>query len=286
VNDSFSSPKWQIMPLIEIAEHSLTVLQLAELDLQWANPFEPARSVLAWMRRNEFDAAPVIDSDPYSYIGAEWLEPDGRPVKEHARPIDSSTLVSADLGLADGISRLMSRPYYFVLKGDRLCGIVTRADLQRPTVNMVLFSLILAAESAVKVIILDYLGPSWFDHLGAERQEKARDIYDLRVKDNAQVTLLECLMISDRLHLLSKCQPVLSALGFSSKKQFNKWKEQITEVRDNLAHGGTLLHAESDPVRAIQLFEDIRSFAQRIWDVTQDRPALARTGSMNSEIRD
>ena len=269
MTDSWSSPEWQIRPLIEIAERSLTVLHLAELDLQWADPAQSARSAREWMRQSGFDAAPVNDNNTYRFIGNEWLVPDERPVREHARPIDSSLLVSADLGLVDGISRLKRQPYYFVLQGDKLCGIVTRADLQRPTVNMVLFSLILTSESAINVIIPNYLGPSWFGQLPASRQEKAEMIFSLRVKENTQTTLLECLMLSDRLHLLGKCQPVVSALGFRSKTQFEKWKKQITPVRDNLAHGGTLLHAEPDPVHAIQLFEGIRSFARRLWDVTQ-----------------
>jgi hypothetical protein len=42
-------------------------------------------------------------------------------------------------------------------------------------------------------------------------------------------------------------------------------KRPLVRLRDNLAHGGGLLQAESDPVRAIELFEDVRSFAERIW---------------------
>jgi hypothetical protein len=74
-------------------------------------------------------------------------------------------------------------------------------------------------------------------------------------------------MLHDRLHLLGNCDRVVPELGFASGKQFKSWKERLVKLRDNLAHGGGLLHAESDPVQAIQLFEDVRSFAERIWEL-------------------
>lgn len=73
--------------------------------------------------------------------------------------------------------------------------------------------------------------------------------------------------LHDRLRLLAKCYRVVSELGFASGKQFRCWKKRLVNLRDNLAHGGGLLHAESDPVDAIELFEDVRSFAETIWEL-------------------
>ena len=36
-------------------------------------------------------------------------------------------------------------------------------------------------------------------------------------------------------------------------------------IRDTLAHGGGLLHARPDPVEAIQLLNDVRGFAEKVW---------------------
>jgi hypothetical protein len=241
---------------MEIVENSLTVLQLAELDLKRADPARSAEQTCQWMHKNGFDAAPLDEPEPYRFVGASWLEPNGDAVIGQARVIDATLLVSSDLGLADGVSRLKARPYYFVLQRDNLQGIVTRADLQRPAVGMVLFSLILTSEAAANVIIDRCLGRTWIEHLPVKQ-----------VRTNTQVTRLECLMLHDRLHLLGNCDRVVPELGFASSKQFKSWKERLVKLRDNLAHGGGLLHAESDPVQAIQLFEDVRSFAERIWEL-------------------
>jgi hypothetical protein len=265
LSHSWSTRELQLAPLMEIVENSLTVLQLAELGLQRADPTWSAGQAYQWMRQHGFDAAPLDEPEPYRFVGASWLEPSGDPVVGQSRPIDATLLVSSDLGLADGVSRLKTHPYYFVLQRDNLQGIVTRADLQRPAVGMVLFSMILTSETAANVIIDRCLGTTWIEHLAAEQQARVNEIFNQRLRTNTEVTMLECLMLPDRLRLLGKCDGIVSELGFSSGKKYKNWKERLVNLRDNLAHAGSLLHAEADPVHAIELFEDVRSFTERIW---------------------
>jgi hypothetical protein len=81
--------------------------------------------------------------------------------------------------------------------------------------------------------------------------------------------MLECLTLRDRLNLLTECgSPVISRLGCASNEQFTIWMKSLIRLRNNLAHGGTLLHAQSDPIHAIELFESVRAFSQRIWELT------------------
>jgi hypothetical protein len=267
LSSSWSRRELQLAPLMEIVENSFTVLQLAELDLKRADPAWSAEQTLRWMREHGFDAAPLDEPESYSFVGASWLKRTGDPVVRQARRIDATLLVSSDLSIADGISRLKAHPYYFILQRDSLRGIVTRADLQRPAVGMVLFSLILTSEAAANVIIGRSLGPAWIEHLSAEHRARVSGIFNQRLRANTEVTMLQCLMLHDRLRLLEKCDRVVSELGFSSGKEFKKWKKRVVNLRDNLAHGGCLLHAESDPINAIDLFEGVRSFAERIWDL-------------------
>ena len=193
LTNSWSTRELQLRPLMEIVENSLTVLQLAELDLKRADLAWSAEQTCQWMHENSFDAAPLDEPDPYRFVGASWLESNGAPVIGQARLIDATLLVSSDLGLADGVSRLKAHPYYFVLQRDNLQGIVTRADLQRPAVGMVLFSLILTSEAAANVIIDRCLGPTWIEHLTVEQRSRVNEIFNQRLRTNTQVTRLECL---------------------------------------------------------------------------------------------
>ncbi len=84
------------------------------------------------MHRHGFDAAPIDEPEPHRFVAASWLVPNGDPVVLQARPIDATLLVSSDLGLADGVSRLKEHPFYFVPQRDNLQGIITRADPSAP----------------------------------------------------------------------------------------------------------------------------------------------------------
>jgi hypothetical protein len=72
-------------------------------------------------------------------------------------------------------------------------------------------------------------------------------------------------MLGDRLKLLGKSVTLLSLLGFGDRRAYTEWKEQLGRLRDTLAHGGSLLDEERDPVRAIELFDSVRRFAEKIW---------------------
>jgi hypothetical protein len=178
--NSWLTRELQLAPLMEIVENSLTVVQLAELDLKRADPVWSADQTHQWMLRRGFDAAPLDEQEPHRFIGVSWLEPNDDPVVEQARPIDATLLVSSDLGLVDGVARLKTHPYYFVLQRDNLQGIVTRADLQRPAVGMVLFSLILTSEAAANVIIDRCLGPTWIECLPAKQKARVNEIFNQR----------------------------------------------------------------------------------------------------------
>lgn len=265
-----SSREVHLGTLLRIAESSLAVTHLAELDLKKAAPDWTARQTLEWLWGNGFDAAPIDEPEIRRLVVKDVLLPDDEPVIRQAQPMDAAMLVSSDLSLADGVSRLTALPFYFVLKQDQVKGVVTRGDLQRPAVSMVVFGLILAAESAMSVLIERHLGPSWMDGMnGAQRRDVAK-IFEDRRRTNTEVTPLECLMLHHRLDLVAHCPDVISALGFTSGKKFKAWKVRLGRLRDTLAHGGGLLHAEPDPLCAIELFKDARSFAEGLWKLVAD----------------
>lgn len=247
--------------LRQIAENALRVTALAETDLQWVKPEWTAKQTSDWMQKRGFDAAPVDDPETHRVVVAQSLTPSDDPVVMQARPLDAGLLVSSDLSLADGIMRLKRQQFYFVLHKDQLQGIVTRADLQRPAVSMIIFSLILVSEAAMREIISRHMASEWFEKLRPAARVEVEEVYEVRRRTNTEVSKLDCVMIHDLLALLHTCTGVIEQLGFT-KSQFRKWKEQLRLLRDTLAHGGGLLHAEPDPLRAIRLFEDVRSFAE------------------------
>jgi hypothetical protein len=260
--------------LLPIIETSLTVVHLAESDLQYLDPAQHVAAARDWMSRKGFDAAPVREPRPHRYVALAELTGKSGTVEEVAVAIDARLLVAADTGLAEGVAMLAASPFYFVMSRNELTGIVTRADLQRPAVTIVALGLILTAEAGMNRIIEACL-PDWLDRLGTAR-ESVEELYQQRRRTNAEIGYLECLMLHQRMKLLSKCPDVVDQLGLQGKERFLGWKEELVGLRDVLAHGGGLLDREPDPVTAIQLFHEVKRFTHAVWSLI---PAPVRSVS-------
>ena len=163
------------------------------------------------------------------------------------------------------------------MAGHELVGVVTQADIQRPAVSMVTLSLILSAEEAMNDIIERSLGEQWLGRLSPGRQAKVRGVYDERKRANVEISLLQCLMLEDRLDLLGHCQAALEGLSFGSRTAFERWSSRLKILRNVLAHGDTILDAEQDPVKAIDLFMQTRRFAEATSQVAGRRAARRPT---------
>ena len=127
---------------------------------------------------------------------------------------------------------------------------------------MIIFSLILASETAMREITSRNLASVWFEKLRPAAKTEVETVYNNRVKNNTEVTKLDCLMIHDLLALMNECTGIVTQLGFT-KSQFKKWKERLRLLRDTLAHGAAYFTPRPDPMRAVQLFEDVRGFAEK-----------------------
>lgn len=255
--------------LVEIAENSLNVLYLAETNLQYIDSSWTVGEAREWLEMNGFDAAPIAEEKPHRFFALDVEANDDDPLPEVALPIDAARLVTSSLGLADGVAFLAMEPYYFVMEGSRLVGIVTRADLQRPAVSMVALSLILAAEARMGVLIKGWVGPGWESHLSDERRAKLGEILEDRRRRNVEIGLIDCLMLGDRLKLLGKSDALIGTLSYRDVGSYRGWKEELGGLRDTLAHGGSLLDEQRDPVKAIELFAAVRRFAEAIWSVAE-----------------
>lgn len=274
-------PGDRLLPsLLRIAETALTVGDLAETDLWYVEPEWSAIEAHERLVKQDFDYAPVRESRPHRYVARVALEDKRGTVDDEARTIDAAHLVTSTLGLAAGISILQPEGFYFVLTGDRLSGIVTYADVQKAPVSMVTLALILAAEVGVSRLIAGWMPETWRDFLSEKQRADAQSVFDQRRQHNTEIGPLECLTLPIRLQLLLK-HPILRAEFFpGTRGEFNRWQETLLNLRNTLAHGGTIFGAESDPVRAIDLFNEVRDFAERVWQFPAAPTAVSAVGGL------
>ena len=256
--------------LLRVPLGAFTAGDYATSELWVAPPDMTARDAYSFMRQQGFDVAPVDDDRVYRYILCGEASGE-ETVAEVARPISVSDVVSSSYSLAGSIGRLRDVDCLFVLSSDGGVGaLITPADLQRPAVAMVALSLILAAEAALTRLIRHRQpDDGWISGLSDARLEKARSVFADRQRHHAEIELLDCIMLDDRLTLVRKDKALCEEIGYPSGKAARRWFERLSDARDDLAHGGNLLNVEQSPLQAIDFFFDTRDFALRCWQLVE-----------------
>lgn len=231
-------------------------------------PRQPAWEAAAELAAREFDVAAVADDPINRFVTLEALQSSKGTVAGVARPIRASDIVSANLPLDDLFSVLAARPEVFVIEGDRVTGLVTRSDLQSPAVGVLVFAHLLAIEGALAALLLDEFGTEVLDQLPAARREKAEKAYANAAEMGVQIGIGEGLNLSDWLTLTKRSRRLLATLG-TSATQWEKRTSRLVSMRDDLAHGRTILHRR-DAESAIQAFVDARTLADELWTVVTE----------------
>jgi hypothetical protein len=257
--------------ILEIAETSLRAGHLATRDLWCVESRWSVREALRRMDDVDFDAAPVRDQPIRRYVVKQELgEAPGGLVEDFAHPIDPRRLLTSDLGLVDALDALATPGFLFVLERDGVVGIITPSDLQRVPVAMLVLSIILAAEVGMnRIIAASHSENEWVNLLPMERRRDLDRQYQKRIQRRTQTSLLDLLTLRDRLRLVGLAPQGIPILGFESLADLESWSQRLADIRNDLAHGRTLLDAEPDPLEALGLVRAIRSFAERIWDAVE-----------------
>jgi CBS domain-containing protein len=261
-----------IPSLRKLVESTVTVADIVTTPVFSLSPDETAVDALATLDARDFDIAGVAADPIARYVTREALADPTGTVYGVSAAILGTDCVEKGLPLADIVDVLSRRPHVFVLDNDRIRWIITHADLQAPAVSVVCLTFLVAIETGLAPIVVGTLGEGWFDFLPLKRQEKAWEIYEGKRENNTATGLEDCLYFSDWLNLASKNEAVLAGLEFASTTDFERFTGSFTNLRNDLAHGGTLLDGAT-PQKAIERFQRIRSLAERVWDLrSRDDP--------------
>jgi hypothetical protein len=264
---SLSSP---LPSLRSIVERAVTVRDIVGDPIWTVLPSAKAREAATILAVRDFDVAGLAEDPVTRYVSREALIGARGAVQRVAQPMLASDVVASDLPLADLMTALRTREYLFVLDHDRIRWIVTRADLQAPAVGMVVLTYLVAIEIAMAELVVSELGDSWPDHLTDQRRSRALEIFERRQKDNAAIGLQDCLYFGDWLYLAARAPAVREALGAPSTRALEGAIGFFAEMRNGLAHGGSILDGSSSE-EAIDRFIRIRNFADLIWQLIDRR---------------
>ena len=188
-----------------------------------------------YMFQRDFDVLGVVNSDGeiVGYIKKEDLG-DGL-VGEYVRPITNSLLISNNTSFSTLLPVLTNNSFAFVLNENEINGIITKADINKPLVRLYLFGIISLFEMHINFWIGKYLKQEIKEVLSEKRYETALKVYNLRQKSNDQLTMLECIQLSDKRDILSSYPEFLKQFD-CSRNEFERLMRTTETIRNEIAH--------------------------------------------------
>jgi predicted transcriptional regulator len=253
--------------LRELFERAVTVRYIAGFQLVTCRAEDDTADARSQMDRYGYDMLPVItDGAILGYVERAGLN-DG-PCAACERRLGPADLVSDSTPILDLFPILQHRPRVFVLQGNRVTGVVSRSDLQKAPVRMLVFTLVTLLEMHLQRLVSSlYPSAEWAAHLSGTRIRLAERLHAERRERNEQIELIDCLQFCDKRDLILRVSGAVSHLGFATHRRLDRFLTEAEEVRDLLAHGQDLVAGSSWPER-IQLIMELQRVLQSLESAT------------------
>lgn len=186
---------------------------------------------------------------------------DAASVWRASHPLPVENVVEKSMSLGSLLTLLESRPHVFVLDEYRVRHIVTHADLARPAVGLVFLAYLLVLERVLLALAVRRIGTSWFDSLTADQQRAAMELYSRKRRQNTGLGLESCLYFDGVNELALEAPGLLRDLGTSAKK-YRAMRQRLEGMRNDLAHGGTVLDRKRPPEAVLADFRELRRLTE------------------------
>ncbi|MGI3060635.1 CBS domain-containing protein [Vibrio alginolyticus] len=197
---------------------------------------DPSGHVKETLMHRQFDTAGVIDENQkvIGYVNTSDLK-DGI-IEQYRLDITIEQIISDSTPLASLLNVLQESEFLYVNHGAKVVGIITKADLNKPPVRVYVFGMLSLFEMHLNSWIrYEYPNNSWQDKLSEQRLAKAEETYELRKRNNQDLSLIDCLQLADKRALLAKSEAFRERFDFS-KKGFERFTRYVEQIRNEIAH--------------------------------------------------
>jgi CBS domain-containing protein len=207
-----------------------------------------AAEVGRFLDGNGFDVVGVRrGGHVWGYVGHPL--PEAGPCGAAAVPLDRAAVLADTAPLTAAVAALAAAPQAFVTALGRVAGIVTRADLLKPAVRMWLFGAVTLVELRYAQLIDRYYPDgAWRQHLSAGRLEKAEQLLAERRRRRQDLTLLDCLQLSDKGHLIARDERLRRHTVFPSRGKAEDGVKMLEGLRNSLAHAQDIVACDWEAV--------------------------------------
>ena len=251
----------------KLVDETLTVAYVINGPLHCVASDETAANAAAILNAQDFDVAGVTAGSVANYVERDALQASSAAlVHEVATPILASMCVEMSMPLSHLFMKLRERDWVFVLDSGEVGHVVTRADLQAPAIGVVVLAYLTLIETGLRRLVAPRLGDSLLDSLSEERRLAVETLYERKRRHNVAIGYADCLYFTDWLELAHGCG-ALKPLGLGSRRKVKQLTGSFPDMRNALAHGGTILDQAPSAAKALDRVERIRAFAEALWRI-------------------
>jgi predicted transcriptional regulator len=242
------------------------------------DPEESTELAFSRMKERNIDYAPLLKGDAFiGYVHRKNLaNAKGKTCRHVAKEAATNNRISPKISLDDVLGRLVDEPFLFVVKNERLEGIITRADMNRRAFRT-LFYVVLSELEDLLVNLIQILLPCERS-LYLLGEDRAKDIlynYWKAKARNMEISIEQYLSFSDILNIIikSKNLKVWALLRCTSRKCVEKLNS-LVNLRNKVMHSTRLLVDREDCI------EGISQQYGKIWELIE---SLLGDGDVNGD---
>lgn len=226
----------------------------------------------------DFDIVGVSDNDKNIIGYARKQDFQGNQVVDYIRKFVLEFVITDSTPISELPSLLLPKGFVFVASINKIVGIVTIADLNKPVFRIYLFGIISLFEMHLNYWINNYYSDnSWHPILAEQRLKKAKEFYKERVVNNIGLSLLECLQFCDKRDILKNTPDFNSVFNFLSSK-FEEFLKIVEEIRNKLAHSQSSIIPNQEWNTFIETISFIEKFLSESEQKIEDK---IRTAGIN-----
>lgn len=205
-------------------------------NLESCNVNDDASIIKKIMDQKRFDVYGVKDDDGLviGYVKGAQLRK-GK-CKGYLIKFEPGSLISDGTSLFDILILMENRERLFVLQKNEVYGIITRGDLQKAPMRLMIFSVLSILEMYLqRELAKTYKDDSWQEFVAPKNLEKAQNLYNERRQADEDISIFECLYFKDKCAIVCKTSSIFDQIS----EQISNSQEKLckmNKLRNNVVH--------------------------------------------------
>jgi hypothetical protein len=180
----------------------------------------------------------------------------------YAHPVTPAMLIPNSSSVLNLFKVLGTSDYAFVLTSDGVTGVVTRADLEKPPVRLLLFGYTQLFEARLQSLIADATDAEIHNRLPLRMIDEAQRIWTKRREHNHSLAFVDCLSLSGKTDLILAEEYRWRALG-DDHAELKRSMHDVAELRNKLSHGESIAPTRGDWLWATRVVQSIEEMLRR-----------------------